>query len=276
MRSSTAVILAAASAASAQQTSIPIFYPGSSSDLQDLNNIAVSVVSVQDASHTVVAFSCVDGTTTSSSAAPTSTDSDDLDDIEDGCVFAMGALTATVGPDSFNYVTAQSGSSDYSFDFTMAVGCTSADNKGTCTYSAGGADAWADYCQATVVDPSVSDYDAALTSCYDASTASSVPASTTTLAADEMTTWAVPVTAGADKLSAGASATTSKSASATGKTASGSGSSASATGSSSSASRTGSSTASGAAATESSSAAAARRGGAAFAGVVGGLVAMLL
>lgn len=147
MRSAAVTLLAAATAASAQ-TSISFFYPSEMPSNEDFENIALSIVEVPDADHTVVAFSCLSSTTSASWPSSTSSSFDDDDDsdsyyYDDACVFVGGALTATVGPDSFAYTTVVSYNS---YDLTVKMGCTSADEVGLCTYQSEGADAWSDYC----------------------------------------------------------------------------------------------------------------------------------
>lgn len=148
MRSAAVTLLAAATAASAQ-TSISFFYPSEMPSNEDFENIALSIVEVPDADHTVVAFSCLSSTTSASWPSSTSSSFDDEDDdsdsyyYDDACVFVGGALTATVGPDSFAYTTVVSYNS---YDLTVKMGCTSADEVGLCTYQSEGADAWSDYC----------------------------------------------------------------------------------------------------------------------------------
>lgn len=162
MRSTSFAILAAATAAAAtaaaaQTTEISFFYPSADElSYYDYYDIALSVIEVQDADHTVVEFGCA-STTTSSSAAPTSTD-DDYYYYGDSCVFAGGALTATVGPDSFAYTTVVSDNYGYgsddsysSYDFTMTMGCTSVDELAYCTYQSAGKDVWSDYCNYSLV-----------------------------------------------------------------------------------------------------------------------------
>ncbi|KAB2574932.1 hypothetical protein DBV05_g6489 [Lasiodiplodia theobromae] len=202
MRSAAVTLLAAATAASAQ-TSISFFYPSEMPTSEDFENIALSIVEVQDADHTVVAFSCVDSSTTSASSPESTSSSFDDDDSDsyyygDSCVFVAGAMTATVGPDSFGYTYD-------SYDYTVTMGCTSANEAGFCTYQSAGEGAWSDYCAySTDIDY---DDDDAITSCISALASSTLPAFTTALQPSEMTTIAMPVTAGADKLSAGATAT---------------------------------------------------------------------
>lgn len=146
MRSAAVTLLAAATAASAQ-TSISFFYPSEMPSNEDFENIALSIVEVPDADHTVVAFSCLSSTTSASSPSSTSSSFDDDDSdsyyYDDACVFVGGALTATVGPDSFAYTTVVSYNN---YDLTVKMGCTSADEVGLCTYQSDGADAWSDYC----------------------------------------------------------------------------------------------------------------------------------
>ncbi|KAF4313419.1 hypothetical protein GTA08_BOTSDO00984 [Botryosphaeria dothidea] len=216
MRSTSFAILAAATAAAAQTTEISFFYPSANElSYYDYYDIALSVIEVQDADHTVVEFGCASTTTTtssssssSSSAAPTSTD-DDYYYYGDSCVFAGGALTATVGPDSFAYTTVVSDNYGYgsddsysSYDFTMTMGCTSVDELAYCTYQSAGKDVWSDYCSYSL------DYssDADVSSCVSAHATSVLPASTSALQADEVGTITMTVTAGADKISAGAAA----------------------------------------------------------------------
>lgn len=205
MRSAAVTLLAAATAASAQ-TSISFFYPSEMPSNEDFENIALSIVEVPDADHTVVAFSCLSSTTSASSPSSTSSSFDDDDSdsyyYDDACVFVGGALTATVGPDSFAYTTVVSYNN---YDLTVKMGCTSADEVGLCTYQSDGADAWSDYCSySTDIDYYDDD---AITSCVSAHASSTLPASTTALQPSEMTTISMTVTAGADKLSAGAAAT---------------------------------------------------------------------
>ncbi|KAK7732798.1 hypothetical protein SLS57_000741 [Botryosphaeria dothidea] len=289
MRSTSFAILAAATAAAAQTTEISFFYPSADElSYYDYYDIALSVIEVQDADHTVVEFGCA--STTTSSAAPTSTD-DDYYYYGDSCVFAGGALTATVGPDSFAYTTVVSDNYGYgsddsysSYDFTMTMGCTSVDELAYCTYQSAGKDVWSDYCNYSL------DYssDADVSSCVSAHATSVLPASTSALQADEVGTITMTVTAGADKISAGAAAsatgasstrrtkfTVSQTATAVAGGATTTiggplGASGSASASGSAASGSASSTASAAAATGG-----AVRNGAAVVGVVGGVVAAL-
>ncbi|OJD29926.1 mfs myo-inositol protein [Diplodia corticola] len=228
MRSATVALVAAATAVGAQTTSISFFYPAEQPSYDEYSDIALSIVEVQDADHTVVAFSCLDATTTTSADWPYSTSSDsdsdsDSDSYSDpsyynNCVFVDGALTATVGPDSFAYTTVMSYNDDYygTYDYSMTMGCTSAADAAFCTIQSDGADAWSDYCSYSADI----DYDdtAALTSCISTHASSTLPAYTSALQASELSAITMPVTAGAGKLSAGAAASATGSASSTSHT----------------------------------------------------------
>ncbi|KAL1624454.1 hypothetical protein UCDDS831_g08206 [Diplodia seriata] len=216
MRSAVVALVAAATAASAQTTSISFFYPAEEPSYDEYSDIALSVIEVQDADHTVVAFSCLGGTTTTSADWPYSTSNDfdsDSDsyyssyDYYNDCVFAGGALTATVGPDSFAYTTVFGYDNYYGgeYDYTLSMGCTSGEEAAFCTIQSAGAEAWSEYCSYTADLPY--DDDEATSSCISNYASSTLPASTSALQASEITTIAMTVTAGADKLSAGASAT---------------------------------------------------------------------
>ncbi|EKG21560.1 hypothetical protein MPH_01068, partial [Macrophomina phaseolina MS6] len=150
MRSISFAALAAATAAAAQTTEISFFYPEENPSYDDYANIALSVIEVQDADHTVVEFACASSRTTSSRLPSSTSDSDDdyYYSYDDTCVFAGSPLTATVGTDSFAYTTAifEDYGDGSSYDWTMTMGCTSKEELAYCMFQSAGADAWSDYC----------------------------------------------------------------------------------------------------------------------------------
>lgn len=167
MRSAALAILAAG-AVSAQTSTVSFFYPYGGEESTDVSYIGASIVAVQG-SHTVIAMSCLDATTTGSSLAAraTSSSSDDSEDTDDseytddsedvdselddnGNCYIADALTLTVGSDYYKYETTISLGGDTTYDYTMAMECTRSADGGACTQSVGGKDAWADVCQMTV------------------------------------------------------------------------------------------------------------------------------